>query len=244
MAKPKSFEIIFEDQNLIVVNKTSGLLTIPDRYAPGLPNLKDLLIDLYGDIFVVHRIDKDTSGLILFAKDSETHRELSLLFQNDQISKEYLALVEGHLETKDGLINTSISENPKKPGKMRSGGEDAKESLTEYTVLEEFKNYSLVQVRPKTGRTHQIRIHFQSIGHPLAVDPFYGNRDKLFLSNIKKRYKGKEEQEEKPIMSRLTLHAAKLSFLDPKTKEVRTFEASIHKDMNATLNQLRKQLGR
>ncbi len=236
----EEIETIYEDEDFVVLNKPSGVLTIPDRFARGIPNLYDILREKYGEIFVVHRLDKDTSGVICFAKNEEAHSDLSEKFEEHEVNKIYLALITGHLRNKQGRIDIPLSENPKLPGTMKVDYENGKRSITEYKVLEEFENFSLLEVRPLTGRMHQIRVHFKAIGHPLAIDPVYGNREEIFLSEIKKKYKPKEDEPEKPLMSRLTLHALKLGFFHFRKKEYVEFEAKLPKDFESLLKQLRK----
>jgi len=236
----EEIEIIYEDEDFIVLNKPAGVLTIPDRFSKSLPNLYGILTEKYGRIFVVHRLDKETSGVICFAKNEEAHSDLSEKFEEHDVNKVYLALITGHLRNKEGRIDIPLSENPKIPGTMRVDYDAGKRSITEYKVLEEFENYSLVEVRPLTGRMHQIRVHFKAIGHPLAIDSVYGNKNEIFLSEIKKKYKAKEDEPEKPLMSRLTLHALKLGFFHFRKKEYIEFEAKLPRDFESLLKQLRK----
>ena len=234
------FEIIYEDEDLMVINKPAKILSIPDRYIPEKPNLKDLLSEKKGRIFTVHRLDKDTSGIICFAKNEEAHQSLSLQFENRTVEKYYQSIVEGRVLQTEGRIEQPIAADPNKPGKMiisRKG----KASITEYEMIEQFKNFSLLSAKILTGRTHQIRVHFSFIGHPLAIDPIYGKREAFFLSEIKrKRYRLGKNQEERPLISRLTLHAQQLKLNHPITKERLTFEAEFPKDLRAMVNQLKK----
>lgn len=236
----EKIEVIYEDEDFIALNKPAGILSIPDRFSKSLPNLYDILTKRYGRIFVVHRLDKETSGVICFAKNEEAHSDLTEKFEEHEVNKVYLALITGHLRNKEGKIDIPLSENPKFPGTMRVDYEAGKRSITEYKVLEEFENYSLVEVRPLTGRMHQIRIHFKAIGHPLAIDSIYGNRNEIFLSEIKKKYRLKENEPEKPLMNRLTLHALRLGFFHFRKKEYIEFEARLPKDFESLLKQLRK----
>ena len=231
--------VLFEDENLIVLDKPSGLLTLPDRWDHNVANLQTLLREKYGEIFVVHRLDRDTSGVIVFAKDAESHRKLSIAFEERSVSKRYLALVTGVPRADSGTIDLAIDENPGKPGTMRIS-KKGKKCLTEYTVAEKFRDYALVEVTLHTGRTHQIRVHFQGIGHPLAVDPVYGGQESLLLSKIKRGYRFPEWENERPLLSRVPLHSWKLEFPHPATGETIRCEAPLPKDMKAVLFQLRK----
>lgn len=231
--------IIFEDDDLIVLNKPSGLLSIPDREGKEI-SLKVLLQEKYDKIYTVHRLDKETSGLIVFAKNEITHTHLSKQFEQRQTEKIYVGLVNGSLLVKKGTIDLPIMEHPVKKGLMvinRKG----KEAITDYKVLEDFGIYSWMQFRIHTGRTHQIRIHMKDIGHPIVCDPLYGDGKPFLLSSIKKKFKlSKNEEEERPILNRLALHALTLKFTDNNSK-VLTLEASIPKDLKATLQQLEKR---
>ena len=174
--------ILLEDSALVVLNKPAGVLTIPDRYHTELPNLKGFLERKFGKIFPIHRLDKETSGVILFAKDPDTHKFLNTQFQNRSVSKKYLALVDGIMEPEQGVIDRPIAPS-KRPGLMTVHPK-GKPAHTEYRVLEKFGRFSLVELEIKTGRTHQIRVHLQAKGYPLAVDSVYGKRDAIFC----KRY--------------------------------------------------------
>ncbi len=240
MKRKDQIAIVYEDETLLVVNKASGLLTLPDRFRPELPNVKDILTAKYGQIWVVHRLDKDTSGLLCFAKNESAHRDLSLQFENRTVEKKYLALVQGSPMQDEGEIDRPIAANPHQPGKMillKSG----KPSLTLYKKLASFKGYSLLEVEIKTGRTHQIRVHLKAIGCPLAIDSIYHEDQGILLSAIKGRsYHLGKDQVERPLMSRLSLHANQLSFDHPLTKERKHFEGPLHKDFQAVLKQLEK----
>lgn len=236
----KIADIIIEDTNdWIALNKPSGLLSIPDREGKDI-SLKKLLIEKYGNIFTVHRLDKDTSGLIVFAKNEATHKHLSAQFEARQTEKIYLGLVVGSLAEKNGSIDAPIAEHPVKKGLMtihRKG----KESLSEYEVLEDFKIFSWLQFQIHTGRTHQIRVHAKHIGHPVVCDDLYGDGKPILLSSLKHKFKlSKNELEERPILNRLGLHASSLQF-ETTNNEIIKLEAPLPKDLKALLQQLRKR---
>lgn len=195
----------------------------------------------FGEVFIVHRLDRETSGVLIFARNAAAHRHLSIQFEKHTADKFYVALVDGVMHLDEGEINKPIGEHPTIAGKMTVIG-TGKPSLTFYRVLERFKNYTYVEALLKTGRTHQIRVHFKNIGYPLAVDSLYGKNSSIFLSEIKgKKYKsGKFSEEEKPILERTSLHARRLRIEHPATGEVLEFISEIPKDMAATLTQLRK----
>ncbi|MDH7464075.1 RluA family pseudouridine synthase [Chitinophagaceae bacterium 26-R-25] len=231
-------EIIFENDNFIAVNKPSGLLSVPDRMQSEV-SLKDILLDKYGQIFTVHRLDKDTSGVIVFAKNEQTHKHLSQQFEQRETEKFYVGLVLGRLSVPSGLIDMPIIEHPVKKGVMTTNRK-GKASQTAYQVLQEFNNYSWMQFQIFTGRTHQIRVHMKHLGHAIVCDETYGDGHPVLLSAIKKKFKlGKDVLEEKPLLNRLALHAQKLVVKDEEGNE-HVLEAAVPKDMRATLNQLEK----
>ena len=216
------------------------MLSIPDRFLPDKPNLYASLNRAYGKIWVVHRLDKETSGIICFAKTEAAHRNLSQQFELRKVEKYYQALVEGRILEEEGIIDKPIIANKSRGGKM-AVSKQGKHALTTYQVLETFKAYTLVKVRIETGRTHQIRVHFQAIGYPLAVDSIYGNKEAFYLSQVKLRsYRLGKGQNERPLMHRTSLHAQQLVLSHPDSGEKLHFEAVLPKDFKAVLNQLRK----
>jgi len=231
--------LIFENDDFIALNKPSGLLSIPDREGKEI-SLRTLLQEKYPEILTVHRLDKDTSGLIIFAKNEATHKHLSKQFEERKTQKVYAGLVIGSLINQKGTINKPIAENTVKRGVMIIH-QRGKESITDYEVMEDFGIYSWLQFRIHTGRTHQIRVHMKDIGHPIACDELYGDGKPILLSSFKSRFKlSKKEEEEKPILNRLALHAYKLAFTDTNGN-IFELEAPLPKDIRATLQQLEKR---
>lgn len=231
------FSVLFENENMVAVSKPAGMYSIPDR-AQSEVSLKEHLIRKYGEILPVHRLDKDTSGVIIFARNAEFHRYLSRLFENHEVEKYYVAVVTGNPSQSEGRIDAAIAEDPAKKGKMkvhRSG----KPSHTSYQVLESHPSFSLVSFRLHTGRTHQIRVHSAHLGHPVACDPLYGDGKPVFLSAVKRNYKQGKYEEEQPMIGRLALHAARLAFDDHGTR--REFEAPLPKEFEALMKQLDKK---
>jgi 23S rRNA pseudouridine1911/1915/1917 synthase len=230
--------IVFENHDLIVLNKPAGLLSIPDREGKDI-SLKKMLQDKYGNIFTVHRLDRGTSGLIIFAKNEQTHKYLSKQFEEHQTEKIYSGLVIGSMPDKKGSIDLPVMENPSKKGVMIVH-KKGKPSLTDYEVWEDFGIFSLLQFQIHTGRTHQIRVHMQHLGHPIACDELYGDGKAVFISDFKSKFKlAKKQEEEKPILNRLALHALRLKFHEMNGKEIE-LEVAMPKDLKATLQQLRK----
>ena len=230
--------IVFENDNFVAINKPAGLLSIPDRTQSEV-SLKDMLINKYGHIFTVHRIDKDTSGLIVFAKNEATHKFLSLAFEERRVEKYYQGIVNGSPAAKSGTIDAPISEHTIHKGLMvvhRNG----KPSVTDYTVIEDYRSYSLLQFQLHTGRTHQIRVHCKNMGHPLACDDLYGDGKPILLSSLKKKFKlSKHDEEERPMLNRLALHSYCLKFTDEEGHD-HNLTADLPKDMRALLQQLKK----
>lgn len=237
--KKNAFDILYEDESIILVNKTSGVLVIPDR-SQSPDNLKDYLESAGRKIFVVHRIDRDTSGIVLFAKTEAAHKALNKQFLQREVEKHYLALVEGVVREEYQEIDLPINTDTSVNGKVSINNKSGKSSKSACTVLETFKDCSLVKVQIFTGRLHQIRIHMQAIGHALKFDPIYGSEKGLFLSDYKPKYTASKGKEERPILNRLSLHAAELKFTHPSSGEELKFEADLHKDFSVVLKQLRK----
>lgn len=230
--------IIFENDDFVAINKPAGLLTIPDR-EQSEKSLKDILAEKYGVIFTVHRLDKDTSGLVVFAKNEATHKYLSRLFEERKIEKYYLGVVHGSPENKTGEIEAPIMEHPVNKGLMTIN-RNGKPSHTSYEVLDANPNYSIVSFQLHTGRTHQIRVHSKNIGHPLACDPLYGDGKPILLSSIKKRFKlSKHDEEERPMINRLALHSYKLIFTNQQNEPVELI-AEMPKEFRALMQQLKK----
>jgi RluA family pseudouridine synthase len=238
--KKLKLDILYQDDDLILVNKPAGVLSVPDRYDTDKPNLKHILGESLGDIFAVHRLDRDTSGIICYARNAFAHSHLSQQFSDRTVTKEYLALVEGRVIDEEGEIDRFLIENPAKLGRMMV----AKKGLTAHTtyqVEERFKDFTLLKVMITTGRTHQIRVHLQSIGHPLVADPFYGRRSEFLLSSVKgKKYQQNRSSTERPLLTRTALHAFRLQIQHPVSGDMLQQEASFPKDMRASLQQLRK----
>ncbi|MDI6759886.1 MAG: RluA family pseudouridine synthase [Candidatus Brocadiaceae bacterium] len=261
---PLPLEVLFEDGHVLAVNKPAGLAVIPERdegVGAGFTLTQDVraglkppptfisgLLHYLQDLSplsrgkglrprLVHRLDKDTSGVLLVAKDPEAERHLSGQFEDRVIEKEYVALVDGRVEGEEATINLPLEETTR--GKMRTNLR-GKEAVTQYRIQERFDGFTLLKVIPKTGRTHQIRVHLKAIGHPLSVDPLYGNRSAIFLSSLKADYKPKKGQTETPIISRLTLHAHKITFEPLPWVGKITVEAPMAEDMDRLIRVLRK----
>jgi 23S rRNA pseudouridine1911/1915/1917 synthase len=246
--------ILYEDDDLLVINKPAGLLVIPDRWDASKPTVvklartylhtqaaaKGTILAEPPRVWVVHRLDRDTSGVLILAKTDRTHAALSEQFEHGKVLKTYLALVSGQGIRAEGVIRLPIGPHPQRPGMMAIQHRHGKTALTRYTAIERFRGYTLLDVHPHTGRSHQIRVHVQAIGHPLAIDPLYGSGEPLFLSALKPSYRPKVGAEEHPLMTRLTLHAQALELMHPTRGEIHTWMAPLPKDFSAVLRNLRR----
>ena len=232
-------DIIAETEHWIAINKPSGLFSIPDRTQSAI-SLKDILSEKYGKIWVVHRLDQPTSGLIVFAKNEATHRYLSQQFEERKVRKIYLGMVHGTPLESKGSVDAAMMEHSVKRGTYITHAK-GKTALTDYEVLNTYRQYSWMQFQIHTGRTHQIRVHMKHIGHPIVCDEIYGDGSPLLLSAIKgKKFKlSKDADEEQPILNRLALHAQTLEFTDMDGSLIK-LEAELSKDLWATLKQLEK----
>jgi len=236
MSKPP--DVILEHDDLLIVNKSAGVLSIPDRYDESKANLSHQLRQRYGEIFAVHRLDRDTSGAIIYARSAHTHATLNSLFENRKVKKTYLAIVDGVPAQSEWIMEAPISRDPEQNGKMKVHRK-GKPSLSKAKLVESLGRYSLLELSPVTGRTHQLRVHLSHHGHPLLVDPHYGNRSEFFLSEVKrKKYRIAKGQDERPLLLRTPLHASSIEFR--LNQEQFCITAPLPKDMRATLNQLRK----
>jgi 23S rRNA pseudouridine1911/1915/1917 synthase len=237
MNKKHTPKILYKDDFIIVTEKPAGMLTIPDRFDKSQLSLKDFLLKTHEEVIPVHRLDRDTSGVIVFALTQEAHVILSKSFFQRIVEKYYLAVVDGH--TPDtGTIDAPLTESTARRGKMLVH-QRGKESLSSFETLQRFDHASLVRVLLHTGRMHQIRVHMAHIGHPLVVDPLYGKREAFFLSELKgRKYKGNED--ERPLINRMPLHAEQLIISHPVTIEKMKFTAETPKDIRALISQLEK----
>jgi 23S rRNA pseudouridine1911/1915/1917 synthase len=246
--------ILYEDDDLLVIDKPAGLLVIPDRWDASKPTVVKLArayLQTHADangtisagpprIWVVHRLDRDTSGVLILAKADRAHAMLSRQFEHGKVHKTYLALVSGQGIRDAGVIRLPIGPHAHRPGMMAVRRRHGKSALTRYAVLERFRGYTLLDMRPQTGRSHQIRVHLQAIGYPLAIDALYGAGEPLLLSALKPSYRPKPGAVEHPLMARLTLHAQALRLMHPTHGGTCTWVAPLPKDFTAVLRNLRR----
>lgn len=223
-------DIVYEDSDVIVVNKPQGMVVHPSAGHPDhtlvnglLYHTRDLADSPEGfRPGIVHRIDKDTSGLLMIAKNDKARESLEKQLAEKINKREYLAIVHGNFEVKNGIINAPIGRNPNNRKQMAVNPK-GKDAVTHFTVLEQFKNYSLVKCVLETGRTHQIRVHMKYIGHPLAGDPLYGPNKTLMGHGQ-------------------FLHAKTLGFYQPSTNDLLEFSAPLPTIFEKQLENLRQEM--
>mgnify|MGYP000291885766 CR=1 FL=1 len=222
--------IVYEDDEVVAFDKPSGLLTAPDRWDPQRVNLMALVHErLAPDWFNVHRLDRDASGVLLCAKGRERVREISRLFALGATEKHYLALTHDAPADAQGEIRLALEADPGRPGRMRVARRGGLPCETHYEVEQRWRGYARLRLRLVTGRTHQIRVHLAAAGCPVVADPFYGGAP-LLLSRLKRGYKFKPGQPEKPLMGRLALHALRLILPRTDGGAPRVIEAPLPKD--------------
>jgi RluA family pseudouridine synthase len=238
---PPEIAILHQDEHILVVGKPAGVLVIPDRAGRGgiLLTLRQKL-ELTGEqeLRLVHRIDRNTTGVLLIARHIDAQRYLVEQFQKRKVTKKYFALVAGQPAAEVGIIDQRIA--PSGQASRFRIDPMGKRAITRWRVSQRFGQFCLLLCRPVTGRTHQIRVHLQSIGLPLAVDPTYGGAEALYLSQFKPHYKPSSRKPESPLIDRLTLHAHSLRFKHPATQEEIEVEAPLPADFARALKQLQK----
>jgi RluA family pseudouridine synthase len=244
MAKidPSQLELLADD-DLLVVNKPAGLLTLPHGYQLEQPFLVDILKPIYGSLWVVHRLDRDTSGVILFARNGEAHRQLNTQFERRRVTKFYHALVLGETDWDTQAIDLPLKVDGDRMHRTVVDYRAGKPANTLVRLLERFARYALVEAQPHSGRRHQIRAHLAARGNPIVADSLYGNGQALRLSAIKPGYKPGRGGE-KPLLERLGLHAVQLTFNHPTHGHSVEVQAPYPKDFKRTLAQLRKYRSR
>jgi len=243
--------VLFEDEYLLALDKPGGLLTSPDRYDPQRPNLMKLLhAGVAGGkpwarergldyLMNAHRLDFETSGVILLAKSKPVLVALADLFGSEKPLKQYIALVHGTLKEEKFSVAAALAPHPVKTSLMRVDPKNGKKARTEFEVLEKFSGWALLRCRPLTGRTHQIRVHLRHAGLPVVGDELYGGKP-LWLSRLKPNYRLKRGHEERPLISRVALHAEQLALPHPVTGETLTITAPWPKDLKVAVKYLRQ----
>ncbi|ADO76886.1 RluA family pseudouridine synthase [Halanaerobium praevalens] len=223
-------DIVYEDQDIIVINKDADRVVHPapghynDTIVNGLLACVDNLSAINGikRPGIVHRLDKDTSGLLIVAKNDKSHKSLAKQFKARTVDKYYFALIEGNLAYKKGKIEAPIGRDPNHRKKMAVRKRHSKNAISRFKIIEEFNHYTLVEVKIETGRTHQIRVHFSYLGHPIVGDQKYGSKNNL---NVKRQL----------------LHAKKLFIKHPISQQKMKFEAELKDDFQKVLTKLRQK---
>jgi 23S rRNA pseudouridine1911/1915/1917 synthase len=266
-----SLDVVFEDKDLAVVNKPAGMVVHASAGSADDPRNQGTLVnallfrfnklsELGGELRpgIVHRLDKDTSGLIVVAKNDIAHRKLVEQFSSRQVHKMYLALVHNWPKTAEGTVNDPIGRDPRNRTRMSTSGIDSRTAVSHYKVIERlltpYGRFALVEVRIETGRTHQIRVHMGSIGHPIVGDTLYGapqillpntlarERQGTAISSHTEAKKARAHGESASTLSlpRNFLHAAHLNFTHPKSARAVEFDAPLPEDLQSFLDKLRR----
>jgi len=228
---------IYEDENIIAVNKSSGISAGGDRWDESLERLDKIIahdLDLQ-KIFTVHRIDKETSGIIVFAKNAGIHRELSIAFEQRKILKKYVLIVHGRPSWKETICDLPLVPNGNKKHMTIIDKFRGKESVTRFNLISTAGNYSVLEAFPQTGRIHQIRVHAASLGHPVVCDGLYGKETPVKLSSFKRGWRG-DPHKERPLLARLGLHALELTLPNGQL-----LTAPLPKDMDSLIKQMNKR---
>jgi RluA family pseudouridine synthase len=246
--------VVFEDEHLLAINKPARLLSSPDRYDADRPNLMRLLHNGIAEakpwareraltyLSNAHRLDIVTTGVLLLAKNKPTLVALADLFGTDKPQKTYVALVQGTPEEDVFEVDAPIGPHPTTVGLMRIDPKRGKQSKTMFNVITKFRGYTLLKAQPLTGRTHQIRVHLRHLQLPIVGDALYRG-GKLYLSEIKRKYRPGKNKEERPLISTVALHAEQLSLPHPVTGEQITITAPWPKDLEVAVKYLKMFAG-
>jgi len=261
MKTPAPYTIVHEDNELIVVNKISGIAVLADRWDDSRERLDEILNSTYAAeiaagnpprlpfphrVFIIHRIDRDTSGLVAFAKTASVHARLSRAFESRSVEKSYLAIILGRPSWQEESCELPLRPDGDREHRTIIDKGRGKPSLTRFCLIGSVDGLSLLEARPQSGRTHQIRIHLAAMGYPIACDPLYGNTRGVRLSEFKKSWRG-DPYSERALLERLGLHAWKLSIPSAddgepgeESSSMQHFTADPPKDMAALIKQREK----
>jgi len=237
-------DIVYEDDYLMLINKPYDMVvhpagrhhcgTVVNALAFHCQNLSQVNGPLKAGI--VHRLDRDTSGIMLTIKSDAVHSQIAMQFEKRSVKKEYLAVVEGELMLDSDEISLPIARHIIDSQKMAVRHDIGKEAVSIYEVVERFRGYTLVKIMPKTGRTHQIRVHMRAIGHPVVADFMYSSQESCYLSDLLQK---EREEGELPIIDRQALHAHRIEFFHPIHNKKMEFEVDMPEDISALVKTLR-----
>jgi RluA family pseudouridine synthase len=240
------FTIVYEDRFIVAVDKASGISVTADRFDSHKKSLVQLAGDYLGKrLFIVHRIDQDTSGLVVLAKDPRTHRRLQVAFEQRAVEKAYTVVVHGRPEWTETSCDLPLVPDGNKRHMTIIDKYHGKPSLTRFRVLSQAGNYTVLEARPETGRTHQIRVHLAALGHSVVCDSLYGLSKPVLLSQFKRGWRG-DPRLERPLLSRLGLHAQRLALPSFKPDAAGdqspslVLEAPLPRDIAALITQIEK----
>lgn len=243
--------VLYEDEHLLALDKPAGLLVSPDRLAPERPSLTQLVRAAIqagkpwarernlAYLTISHRLDPDTTGVLLLVKDKASLVSLADQFGSDRPLKKYLALVQGSPAAASFLVDQKIAPHPLKPGEMRIDSRNGKISQTDFALVEQFSRWSLVRCAPHTERAQQIALHLAHAGFPLVGDETHGGK-KLWLSRLKRDFHLKPGREERPLISRPLLHAEDVTFRHPATGQPVSIKSEWPKDLRVAVKYLRQ----
>lgn len=230
--------ILYEDDNYILINKPPFVSSLSERHATKIsPSILSMARTYCPTAQACHRLDKETSGVMVISKHNDAYKHLTLLFQKRKVTKVYHALAKGQRNFEETIVDLPILKLSKK-GLVTISKKEGKLALTTFNTIKIFKEHTLVECKPHTGRMHQIRIHLACLSAPIAGDESYGGQH-IFLSTFKKKFHLKKDTEEQPITHRVALHAQKIVFLDADEKEI-AVEAPYPKDFSILVKQLEK----
>jgi len=219
-------QLLWQDEDLLVIDKPAGLPTLPDGYNPDQPHVKSLLEPVYGPLWIVHRLDRGTSGVLLLARNPAAHRSLNAQFEASSVEKVYHALVVGYPTWEQHTTHAPLRVNGDRQHRTVIDPRRGKRASTGLRVLERFDAYTLFEARPASGRTHQIRAHLAALGFPIAADALYGGGER-----------------ERPLLARMGLHAYSLRCDHPASGERLSFSAPYPEDLEEVLRKLRQTRG-
>ncbi|NOZ23245.1 MAG: RluA family pseudouridine synthase [Planctomycetes bacterium] len=244
--QPPLVDILHEDEAIVALNKPPGITSVPgkiERAGTYYHALKEYFEQREGEHFtprIIHRLDKQTSGLMIIGKHTEAERQVAMQFEEHTVRKEYLVVAGGIVPDDEGEIDLPIGPSHKHGAGMEVDPVHGKEAQTAYRVLARFRGFSLLLAVPRTGRTHQIRVHLAAVGHPVAADGVYGSGEGVRLSEFKQGYRPSKRREERPLINRQALHCFRIALVSPVTNQPLTLEAPLPRDMALLLKQLDK----